>query len=505
MSSLMPASIIVLLAISGSYLFAYRLYGQRFFLLMAYGWSANILYLSCEFIFHSFPVLVNILIEPSDLDRLLVPYILSLPSTFFFYYAYSHIPNKKPLIPASPLLVVFWITALVLAVLVAKFSVGVINLNLAFQLAVLPGIVLTIYVLSIIGLHYLTCHKKTLFQLLRGHHRPIEERAHLDHTNQYLDPGETSHDAVTHRTLFTSRLFLGGSLLIYATLQPTYLFKLELQGTWQLTCVFWIALVLKLSHSIGVPMLAYADFQDVMDTMRTRSLAEELGVLTASIEHDVRNPLANIRKLLVVLKDKYQYDKFLQNKTTQLEAQVRRIRAAVDVIPAMRETADFYKTKSMKWNLLDICNTSISYVKTGLPPNLIRIHLETTHKIIHINAYRDRLITALVNLLNNAIEACQMIGPQGTLPRQTISMHINSDTSRGVATILIRDPGVGIDSSIKDDILRPFFSTKNQEGRNRGIGLFTANRFINYHQGTLNFDSDGSTFTEVSVELPLAK
>jgi nitrogen-specific signal transduction histidine kinase len=47
------------------------------------------------------------------------------------------------------------------------------------------------------------------------------------------------------------------------------------------------------------------------------------------------------------------------------------------------------------------------------------------------------------------------------------------------------------------------FTTKDLSVSNRGLGLFTTSKIIYQHYGKMKFKSDGSSYTEVIVELPL--
>jgi two-component system NtrC family sensor kinase len=74
-----------------------------------------------------------------------------------------------------------------------------------------------------------------------------------------------------------------------------------------------------------------------------------------------------------------------------------------------------------------------------------------------------------------------------------------SETSCCVTFI---DGGPGIPPDVRDKIFTPFFTTK---ARGTGLGLPTAKRLVEAHQGTLQIDCPPSGGTRVTVHLPLAE
>ncbi|WDD92922.1 HAMP domain-containing histidine kinase [Burkholderia sp. FERM BP-3421] len=104
---------------------------------------------------------------------------------------------------------------------------------------------------------------------------------------------------------------------------------------------------------------------------------------------------------------------------------------------------------------------------------------------IWVNGYPDRLKQAVLNILNNAIEA---MPEGGTLTVTTAS----TDAS---ATVEIADTGKGMPAEMLDDIFRLHYSTKKSGS---GIGLYVARLVAESHGGDLLVESAedaGSTFT----------
>ena len=70
----------------------------------------------------------------------------------------------------------------------------------------------------------------------------------------------------------------------------------------------------------------------------------------------------------------------------------------------------------------------------------------------------------------------------------------------GNCRIAIADNGPGIPAEIRERIFEPFFTTKN---RGTGLGLPTAKRVVERHQGDITIDCPPEGGTIVTVTLPL--
>ena len=107
-----------------------------------------------------------------------------------------------------------------------------------------------------------------------------------------------------------------------------------------------------------------------------------------------------------------------------------------------------------------------------------------------------------VNLFNNAFQA--------TLKKSSIIdsqykpyIKVKSDFINSMAIVTIEDNGIGIPSSISNNIFNPFFTTKDpNEGTGLGLSI-TYEIVVEGHDGTINFESEEGLGTKFIVKLPL--
>lgn len=124
-----------------------------------------------------------------------------------------------------------------------------------------------------------------------------------------------------------------------------------------------------------------------------------------------------------------------------------------------------------------------------------------------MDCYPDQLNQVFMNLLTNAIDACEESNQQDSFAEITatpnkIQIHTQQLTDDRIQ-IAIADNGVGIPSTVRDRLFDPFFTTK-EVGKGTGLGLAISYQIItNHHQGTLNFQSEVGQGTTFIIELPI--
>ena len=112
-----------------------------------------------------------------------------------------------------------------------------------------------------------------------------------------------------------------------------------------------------------------------------------------------------------------------------------------------------------------------------------------------IEADAVALSSAMVNFLENALDACHM---DRTKKDHTITFSAKRSGSRVVFEIT--DNGLGMDQETRNNLFTLFFSSKGSRGT--GIGLFVSNHVITQHHGHISVESEYGKGTRIQVELP---
>lgn len=217
-----------------------------------------------------------------------------------------------------------------------------------------------------------------------------------------------------------------------------------------------------------------------------------LGQLSASIAHEIRNPLAAVNLNLQLLKRKCIGDDTLE---TNISTALRGVERMINIV---NTTLNFAKPNAPQLNAIDIHEiilTALDAVSTQFQQKFITVVIEVDDEFPLLRADSTQLHQVFVNLLSNA---CDAIVANGTI---RISSSVFDDGKESHGVINIHDTGVGISNEDVQRIFEPFF-TRKAEGT--GLGLAIIHRIMQQHGGAITVETEegkGSTF---SIKLPFA-
>jgi len=220
-----------------------------------------------------------------------------------------------------------------------------------------------------------------------------------------------------------------------------------------------------------------------------------MGELTASIAHEVNQPLTaitnNSNACLRLLADRSLDPEVLQRALEEIVADGTR---ASDVISRIRT---FIKKTPAEKNRLDI-NEAIQEVLAlaghELEKNRILVECKMTKTLPLVWADRVQLQQVLLNLIMNGIEAMTAV----TDRRRVLWVESRTDES-GDIVVAVRDSGIGFGSEA-DRVFTPFFTTKPN---GMGMGLPISRSLIEGHGGRLWAEPNVPHGTAFSFTLPI--
>jgi signal transduction histidine kinase len=216
-----------------------------------------------------------------------------------------------------------------------------------------------------------------------------------------------------------------------------------------------------------------------------------LGVLTASIAHEVNQPLSgiitNAGTCLRIL------DANPPNLEGARETARRTIRdgmRASDVVTRLRAlfSRDEYRLESLDLN--EVTREVIALTLSDLQRNRVVLQSELAKDLPAITGDRIQLQQVILNLLRNASDAMVDVDDR---PRQLLVRTEREDVDR--VRVSVRDAGVGVAPQNVDKLLDAFYTTKPD---GMGIGLSISRSIIERHHGRLwadGNDGPGATFS----------
>jgi signal transduction histidine kinase len=210
-----------------------------------------------------------------------------------------------------------------------------------------------------------------------------------------------------------------------------------------------------------------------------------LGVLTASIAHEVNQPLAAIAangesSLHWLTRDEPDIEK-VQLLTKRVVAEARR---ASEIIGRIRDMTSQRAPEQKLLSIDDVINESLSFLHHELQEKGIIVSLDLTRELPQIAGDRTQLQQVIVNLTINAVQAMTQLAP--------------ADRRISVGTMLsdpetvccsIEDNGPGIDPEHLPRLFDSFFTTKDN---GMGMGLAICQSIVEAHGGRIRADNNST-------------
>ena len=202
-----------------------------------------------------------------------------------------------------------------------------------------------------------------------------------------------------------------------------------------------------------------------------------IGELTASLAHEINQPLAAIvananasrRWLERKVPDYEQARKSLENIA-------RDGNRASAILQRVREFAAKAPPSRMPLNLNDVVHEVLAIVTNEIAREQITLRVELVPKLPDILADRIELQQVVLNLIINSIEALRPVSGR----RKELS--VTSERRRGAVEVAVRDNGNGVGARDLESIFDAFFTTKSD---GMGLGLAISRRIIEAHNGKL--------------------
>ena len=214
-----------------------------------------------------------------------------------------------------------------------------------------------------------------------------------------------------------------------------------------------------------------------------------IGQLTASIAHEVNQPLSgiitNASTCLRMLKGD---PPNIDGARETAQRTIRDGNRASEVITRLRTLFSKKQIDVEPLDLNEAAREVIALLSGELQRNKVILKLEFSDRLPPVNGDRVQLQQVILNLLRNGSDAMDTVNNQ---PRQLI---IKTEMDGDHVTVSVQDSGVGFSPEIGDRLFESFFTTK-QEGM--GVGLSLSRSIVEAHRGRLwaaSNDGPGATF-----------
>jgi signal transduction histidine kinase/HAMP domain-containing protein len=256
-----------------------------------------------------------------------------------------------------------------------------------------------------------------------------------------------------------------------------------------------VSLICQVISEKGEPMGTLLTLRDLESYERLGSQIQvserlaALGRVTAGVAHEVKNPLNSMRVWLEVLKGNIPADVEGQQAVKMLDNEIDRLDRAVKTFLDFARPVEIDLSES---DLPSLLNEILENARPAIAKAGVVLATQVPDRFPGVRMDRRLIHQAVLNLILNG---CDAMGPGGQL---TVKLAQHDDK----AQIIVTDTGKGISPENKNKIFQLFFTTR-QGGT--GIGLANTFRFVQLHNGSIEFESEVGRGTTFTIQLPLAR
>ena len=231
----------------------------------------------------------------------------------------------------------------------------------------------------------------------------------------------------------------------------------------------------------------YHELQQNLERLRKAERLYAAGQLSASLAHEIRNPLASIAGAAGILKRGNASTQNFRDCLEIIEKESQRLNKLLTGF------LDFARPRAPRFQLTDLSMviTSVALLaRHAASANEIELRQEVNGQLPEVECDPEQLKQVLLNLVINAAQA----SPAGG------SVWLSASAASDRVRIAVRDEGCGIPPEKQDRIFDPFFTTKEN---GTGLGLAIASMIVEQHQGLLTAQKNSGKGMTFCLELPL--
>ncbi len=243
---------------------------------------------------------------------------------------------------------------------------------------------------------------------------------------------------------------------------------------------------------------SHAELRVVRAELDQKAALAAVGELSATVAHEVRNPVAAITTACATLRRQSTPDADRETLLSVVGEESQRLNRLVTELLRFSKPIQASRRDVPLREFVGPCLDEARDVY-----DIETDYSEDGDLILNVDA--DLMPSVLRNLVDNACQAVVDVSESARAPspRQLVSVRASADTFGGVAMVRIEisDTGGGMESDVIRRALDPFFTTR---ATGTGLGLAVVGRIVEAHQGTLEIRSTPGVGTKVTVRLPRA-
>jgi signal transduction histidine kinase len=224
------------------------------------------------------------------------------------------------------------------------------------------------------------------------------------------------------------------------------------------------------------------ELQDSFEQIKRADRLSAIGQLSASLAHEIRNPLASIDGAANLIESPQTSDEMRRGSLAIIHKEIQRLNRL------LTNLLDFARPRKPEFQPVDasrLIDAIINLAGHSAEQKGIALRKQVSTSVPSIECDPEQMKQVILNLTINAIQA--MIGPGEVL--------LSAKQSNSSVMISVSDQGPGVAEENLDKIFNPFFTTKEA---GTGLGLSVVHQIVTQHGGVVNAERNpdgGMTFS----------
>lgn len=226
-----------------------------------------------------------------------------------------------------------------------------------------------------------------------------------------------------------------------------------------------------------------SELRDLQDMLTQQKQLSAMGEMVASMAHQVRTPLST-----AILYASQMHNPSLSEQKRQRFAQ-KILERLHHLERQVNDMLIFAKQGRMSMEMFSLGNL-LARIAENMAEIPVAFHLDRLVEIDALLGNEDALRGALMNILNNAVDACVEEGE--------IAMTVSRRDENSLQ-ITIRDTGTGMSPQQRERLFEPFYTTKSH---GTGLGMAVVDSVVKAHGGVIECQSETGVGTRFKLVLP---